>query len=111
MTLKEYYKTDHWKRLSRQLIKQNNKCEICGNEHYYMPKRNGKKRLLRRFTCHHKNYNHLFKETKEDIMVVCFSCHETGHHLEALADRDEKYIPLLKQWRDVSGWEAEKRKL
>ena len=110
MTLEQYYKTDHWKKTSSKLIKENNTCQICGNDHYYIPKRGGKKRLLRRFCCHHKNYNHLFNEKKEDLMVICFSCHETGHSLEALAERDDRYKKILNLWKETSGWESEKRK-
>lgn len=115
MTLEAYYATDWWKKLSKKLIKENNICEICGREHYHISTRAGKKnpaghkRLMRRFCVHHKTYKHIFKEPREDLLVICYSCHEFGHHFDALIERNPEYKLIYQEYKLLSGWDAEKR--
>lgn len=98
------------------MINENNVCDICGREHYHVNKRAGSKhqagykKLMRRFCVHHKTYRHIGNEQRDELMVLCFSCHEFGHHFEALIQRDPAYIPLYEQWCALSGWQTDNRK-
>ena len=71
--LKEYYKTKWWKELSKKLLFPfTTTCELCGCLHWKKNKK-GEKKMNRLFVCHHRSYNHLGHETKDDIMILCSS--------------------------------------
>lgn len=116
-SIEVYEKTPHWKNLSKKLLAPVDVvCEICGKPHWAIAKRQSKihanrhagtKYSIRRFAAHHKHYKHPYHETREDIMVICNSCHETGHKLADLS-RQEMFTPLYTLWKEITGWESEK---
>lgn len=113
-TIEIYEKTPYWKNFSKTMLAPSNiVCEICGKPHWHIAKRNGKKHKegqkysLRRFAVHHKSYNHPYCETREDVMVICNSCHETGHKLADLA-RQPMFEPLYELWKKITKWESER---
>lgn len=44
-------------------------CQSCGKTIY-----------LNSFHCHHKNYNSLFNEDMQDLVSLCWSCHQEEHN-------------------------------
>lgn len=117
-TIKTYEKSAWWKEYVKRLVSPATVvCEICGKPHWHVAKRNGprhsagQKYSLRRFNVHHKNYRHPYKETKEDLMVLCSSCHLTGHALADLAYQNPKLFgPVYDVWKQQTGWESEYNK-
>lgn len=114
ITIEEYERSSWWKNFSRALLSPPDVvCEICGKPHWSIAKRDSKvhksrttgtKYSVRRFASHHKHYRHPYKETRQDIMVICNGCHETGHKLASLA----KIFPTVyEEWKRVTGWESE----
>lgn len=90
LSWKDYVKTNHWKKFSKSLTDPENVvCDLCGrprwNGVYVRGKNKGKRRRLRQFQCHHKNYDHVGEETREDVLVLCKTCHSTSHEIATLA--------------------------
>jgi 5-methylcytosine-specific restriction endonuclease McrA len=62
----QYLKSGHWHFIKAQaLIRVGNKCSKCGSES--------------ELHVHHLNYEHLFTEKPEDIIVLCETCHTREH--------------------------------
>ena len=61
-SLKEYKKSDVWKRTSKLLIAEYNSCcQMCGSRD--------------RLSSHHRNYFNVGEEKPGDIVPLCFICH------------------------------------
>lgn len=83
--LQRYYKTDHWKNFSAALLDDKEIiCEICGRPRWKLlekgPKKGVWKRLVK-FNVHHKNYECLNNETRDDVLVLCQQCHKLCHEI------------------------------
>lgn len=64
----DYFNTQHWKNLKRDLITDNKKakCALCHSKKCLIP--------------HHTNYDHLGCERiGRDIQILCFDCHQLIH--------------------------------
>lgn len=95
--LKTYYKTSHWKGLSKSLLAPfTTTCELCGCAHW-KKNRKGNIKMNRLFVCHHKNYFHLGHEKRDDIMILCAACHKLAHEL---LRRNSENSPWLKALQD-----------
>ena len=71
-----YLQSDHWKEIRREFLEDENyQCEICG----------GKANQV-----HHKNYNCLYEEERDDVEVVCWECHQ-DRHVEDGKDGNDDY--------------------
>lgn len=85
ISLSEYYKTPHWRKLSKLLLDDKEcECEICHRKRWKLltrGKNKGTWKRTRRFSVHHKSYKHLFEEdkNKEDLMILCNTCHDICH--------------------------------
>ena len=63
----EYLRTDHWQGIkSLALRRAGHKCQLCGG-----------RKLLQ---VHHNNYNRLWCEWPEDVVVLCDPCHAKHHN-------------------------------
>lgn len=117
MTIDEYERTPWWRNYSKRLLSPADiTCEICGKPHWRIAKRTGQKHVvgqkycILRFNVHHKHYRHCYKETREDLMVLCLQCHEVGHKLADLAlSRPEVYAEVYDLFCKKSGWSSEKK--
>ena len=59
---KQYLVSPHWKNLAKKaLIKANYKCEKCGS--------------INDLKCHHRNFDNLYRETLDDLIVLCYKCY------------------------------------
>jgi hypothetical protein len=90
MSWGEYIKSRHWKRFSKILLDDPDcVCAICGkprwNGRYTRGKKKGKLKRTCLFNTHHKNYDHLGEETKDDVLVLCHQCHEFCHDVEMMS--------------------------
>lgn len=61
----EYLDSDWWKEKKTLILQETKKCEICGKEH--------------QLYVHHLHYDTLGNETRKDLMVVCYDCHQKIH--------------------------------
>jgi 5-methylcytosine-specific restriction endonuclease McrA len=58
----QYLLSPEWKRLQLQALQRaNHKCEKCGSD--------------LNLQCHHKNFKNLYKETLDDLIVLCDQCY------------------------------------
>jgi len=63
----QYLKTTHWHNLRESLISATGGiCQDC-------------KQQDRILTLHHKNYDHVGSETRQDLEVLCTDCHQRRH--------------------------------
>ena len=64
---KVYLKSNHWKKLKKQLFKERGKkCEKCGSK--------------RKIHCHHIRYGFIYDITIKDLLIVCKQCHKKIHN-------------------------------
>jgi len=115
MTLRKYYKTQHWIDLHKKWVYTDDTCcQICGAKRYGFYKV-GKKKGLRKpkaenhIHIHHKHYTTMFKEERDDVMILCHNCHKFGHMLDSIKNRNEMYKQIYQDFKDKSGWEFKKR--
>ena len=115
-TLKQYYKTKHWKNLRNKIAYGDDaKCEICGAhrwENYKIGKKKGqrKPKPVNKLHLHHKNYDNLGHEKREDLMLLCDSCHKLGHMLQKIQKRLPLYERMYNDFKKYTGWDYKKRK-
>ena len=58
---KQYLVSPLWKNLeTKALIKANYKCEKCG--------------FKNDLKCHHRNFDNLYRETLDDLIILCDKC-------------------------------------
>lgn len=98
MTWKEYIKSLHWQRFRNTLDTDSAVCEICGKpkwNFYKIGKNKGKRKKKSncQFHVHHKRYS-LGCEKREDVMILCSTCHTLAHDLE-MASRTRKGVFYL----------------
>lgn len=63
---RNYLQSTHWKKTrARALSRANYKCEKCNCTEYLQ--------------VHHLNYNHLWNEKDNDLLVLCRTCHLKIH--------------------------------
>jgi len=62
---KQYLLSPGWKKLQLQALQEANfKCEMCGSD--------------TNLKCHHKNYNNLYRESLNDLIILCDRCQYKG---------------------------------
>lgn len=66
----EYLKTPRWRLFSSGLIERVRKCQKCSFPY--------------ELNVHHKTYERLGNERREDVIVLCRSCHSREHFMEYL---------------------------
>ena len=87
--LKEYYKSKYWKAFIKELLKPDDViCDICGCKRWKFD-RKGTRKINRVFNIHHKHYNHLNKETRNDVMILCRRCHQMCHDILKISSDTE----------------------
>lgn len=115
MTLKQYYKTDHWFKLRNKISYSDDaKCEICGAhrwENYKVGPKKGqrKSKSINHLHLHHKHYKTMLHESREDLMLLCDSCHKFGHMLEKMKNKHPMYKIMYHEFKQKTGWEFKKR--
>ena len=115
-TLREYYKTDHWKKLrNKYSYGDDAQCEICGAhrwENYKIGPKKGqrKPKSVNQIHLHHKHYDTMMNENREDFMLLCDSCHKFGHMLEKLKNKNDMYKDIYNKFVKETGWEFKSRR-
>ena len=67
----DYLKTSHWEATRKDAIERaGHKCQLCGKDGGAL-------------NVHHNNYDHLWQETEQDLIVLCRSCHSKYHNKTA----------------------------
>lgn len=114
ISLKKYYKTKHWEEIrSKYAFDENAKCEFCGAERWGIYKRGKnkgkrKKRQINHLHLHHKHYDNLMNESREDFLLLCDSCHKLGHLLEKMKNKSDEYKNMYLKMIEL-GWIFKKR--
>ena len=111
ISLRDYEKGKHWKDLRNKILwkEPDLVCEICGKRRWEVFKRGphkGEIRLKSRkaFNIHHKHYDTIFHESREDLMVLCTRCHQIGHELHKNVSTPI-YAFLYDEFCKRTGWE------
>ena len=96
MLWKDYMKSNHWVKFRKTLDTDDAVCEICGKQKWSFYKRGpqaGKRKSKPncKFNTHHKHYNHLGYETRDDVLYLCCTCHSLFHDIE-MASRTRRGI-------------------
>ena len=64
----EYLNSNHWKNIRKIKIEESGcKCQLCGS--------------YKNLNVHHNNYDNLFMEDMNDLIVLCESCHKKFHDI------------------------------
>ena len=115
-TLREYYKTKHWKDLYfKYSLVDDAHCEICGARRYGIYKRGPKKgqrkpKAEHHLHLHHKHYDNMLNEDRSDLMLLCDSCHKLGHQLQKMSNKNEMYKKMYADFKKKTGWDYKKRR-
>jgi hypothetical protein len=111
LTLNEYYSTKWWREFRFALLDNKYcKCDLCGRLRWesYKRKQGWKKPIV--FNIHHKVY-HLFKEKKDDVLVLCLSCHQWAHDTEMMSrTRGGVYTEAYTLLKEKTPWLFERYK-
>jgi len=101
-TYQEYLNSDIWKQQKAKFLSGNPRCARCGR--------------TTRLVLHHLRYEDkdgesiLGRETKDDLVVLCWDCHNGLHKkygrgasfgLEQISQKEEWYVVLLKSGRKI----------
>jgi len=71
LTRQQYMLSDEWRSLKNEIYSERgHTCELCGIE---------EKKLEQKLHLHHMTYERLFNEDKEDLILLCESCHTNEH--------------------------------
>jgi len=62
----EYLQSDHWLEFSEKIKRERIVCEECGSSKPWLE-------------VHHCNYDCLWHETDDDVILYCANCHEKLH--------------------------------
>lgn len=83
MIPEKYYTSKHWVQFSDSILNDHScVCAICGRPRWKLLQRGknkGKWKRLLKFAIHHKNYDHVWHETRDDVIVLCSACHSNAH--------------------------------
>ena len=73
----DYLKSDRWKYLTQAIRRAVKACEMCSFPY--------------ELNVHHKTYKRVGNERREDLIVLCRSCH-SRHHFVETADSIPDYL-------------------
>ena len=115
ITLRQYYKTKHWAELRNKISYGDDAhCEICGAHRWSLYKI-GPKKGQRKPKCehhlhlHHKSYDNMMNESRDDLMLLCDQCHKLGHMLQKMSNKNDMYKKMYEDFKKNTGWEYKKR--
>lgn len=108
-TTKEYLLSEHWEQLKKDLSTQDEVCEVCGSPHWHQ-KKDGTWKCVRFFVWHHKHYNSVGSEKREDLMRVCKRCHDECHRILRMKDDCEMVRELKSSVKKYFFYEPTERK-
>jgi len=99
MDLKNYYKSPIWKHFIKALLENDDTvCELCGCKRW-KKLRNNTRKINRVFNIHHKHYNSVGNEKREDVLILCRRCHNLFHDILRI---NSNYEPILALKETVS---------
>ena len=84
----EYLQSRHWAKLKEQRIKNKNaKCHICGSKAWLL--------------LHHRTYENLGREKKQDLVVLCTRCNKLIHFYDNGMRVPLTYEALTKREKEI----------
>ena len=97
LSIKEYEASKIWRDKSKKILDDKDcKCAICGRHRWKKYKKKaGWKRMLR-FSVHHVRYSNVPNEKPEDLLVLCWQCHDLCHLIFRLQHMAPFYSALAK---------------
>ena len=86
---KEYLNSEHWKKFRKETYSKRKRCQKCSS----------KKKL----NIHHITYVNIWKETQDDVLVLCNECHFRGHKKPQFIKkmREGKELDFVKKARNT----------
>ncbi len=94
-TVREYEKSDWWRKKSTSLLEDKKcTCAICGRSRWRWQPRVKKFKRSYRFAVHHKSYKNVPNELPEDLVVLCWQCHDLCHLILRLESMGTIYTEL-----------------
>jgi hypothetical protein len=95
--IKAYEASKQWKAKSKKLLENKEMvCCMCGKARWRYQPRVKKWKRLRRCVVHHVSYLNVPNEKPEDLMLLCWGCHDFSHTIFRLAETSEFYRALKK---------------
>lgn len=95
--IKEYEASALWKAKSKKLLENKEMaCAMCGKTRWRYQPRKKKWKRLRRCVVHHVSYANVPNEQPEDLMLLCWQCHDVAHMIFRLAETSKFYMALKK---------------
>lgn len=89
---RNYLKSKEWKKLSKKIKNRDkNKCVVCNK--------------TTNLNCHHITYDNIYQEKEQDLVTLCFDCHNQEHKKinqlnisvdNYYKDKDQTYWEYLK---------------
>lgn len=71
-----------WSKWSKEVLSDHDtECEFCGHKKWRFFPRLKIWKSTRTFVLHHITYEHVGHETREDVQILCASCHNILHTL------------------------------
>jgi len=80
-----YLESEHWKQLTKSFSSNLEICEICGTPHWHK-KKDGTWKANRYFVWHHRAYDTVGHENRNDLMRLCKRCHDMCHSILRMKD-------------------------
>lgn len=94
-SVKEYEQSPWWINKSKALLDNKEcKCPICGRSRWKWQVRNKVWKRDRRFCTHHISYINVPNEKEEDLIVLCWQCHDLCHQILRLEKLGSIYFEL-----------------
>lgn len=110
-TIKEYEASPYWKKKSKILLDDKEvQCAICKRHRWKKMVRSGAWRRKYRFAVHHITYINIPDEKPEDLMILCYQCHELCHTILRLEHLGEFYRKLVAIVKEYFQYDAETHK-
>lgn len=95
-----------WSKFSKELLApRETVCEICGVHKWMFQPRKKVWKSNRIFQIHHRHYNTVGHETREDVQILCFSCHQYSHWVLRLSSEAPWILRLKALVKEVFQYE------
>ena len=93
-SVKEYEQSPWWRKKTKTLLENKEvRCPICNRERWVWQSRKKQWKRKIRFVTHHRTYKNVPHETSDDLMVMCWQCHDACH----LILRSQYSSPMMKE--------------
>jgi len=91
-TIREYESSPYWAKKSKEILDNKEaECAICHRKRWHWQVRNKAWKRVMRGAVHHIRYDNVPNEESEDLLVMCYQCHDFCHSVIRLANMSPMY--------------------